>query len=454
MELHRIENSFWRIVQGLRRCNVHRGAVLAISAASAIAAACFPASDQNESSTPAELRLVALPTHDHLGGLAREPMIVEGSDGSLFVSGYGAEKPTLWRSSDHGSSWVAVDVGGEADGAVGNSDVDLAVAEDGALYYVVMSYDRQAFEGRGIAVASSQDEGTTWTWTSLSRDRFDDRPWIEVDPHGVAHAIWNDGAGVSHAVSSDRGLTWSELPRVQTSGGSSHLAIGPTGKLAVRLTPLSASGNKFEPGTDAIAVSTNGGASWELRDLPGTRAWSSSLDPNQDVPRWVEPVAWDSTGALFTLWSEGTVLWLARSPDAGLSWSQWPVVEDSVMLYFPYLVGHGKGELAATWFAGVGDSLRANLALISIVDGSAEGPEVIRAEPFSIPAFQQADASSPPIRDTAGEYLPIVFLKDGSLATVSTIQDPVNNRWGFTFRPYRVDGRSGTEPSTGGPGAR
>jgi hypothetical protein len=102
-------------------------------------------------------RLVALPTTDHLGGLAREPMIVEAPGGTLFVTGYGEEKPTLWRSTDGGGTWHAVDVGTEANGAVGNSDVDLALGPDGTLYFVVMSYDRKASEGTGIAIASSRE---------------------------------------------------------------------------------------------------------------------------------------------------------------------------------------------------------------------------------------------------------------------------------------------------------
>jgi hypothetical protein len=404
-------------------------------------AACSKAPDENRASNPAALELVALPTTDHVGGLAREPMIVEGADGSLFVAGYGTEKPTLWRSADGGASWEAVDVGSEADGAVGNSDVDLAVAPDGKLYFVVMSYDRQVFEGRGVAAATSLDGGATWSWSSLSRDRFDDRPWIEVAPDGVVHAVWNDGAGVSHAVSTDRGRTWTELARVHASGGSSHLAIGPGGTLAVRVTPLSASGNKMDPGTDGIAVSRDGGATWEMRDLPGTRTWTGSFDPKDGVLRWVEPIAWDSTGALYTLSSEGTVLWLGRSTDDGTSWTRWPVVEDSAMVYFPYLVARGSGELAATWFSGSGDALRANLALIDVDDGSEGAPHVTRAEPFAFPAFRPVDADSTLIRDTAGEYIPIVFLRDGRLAVVTTIQDPVNDRGGFTFRPYRIGAR-------------
>src|SRR5439155_25030904 len=90
---------------------------------------------------------------EHLDVAGREPMVVEHSDGSLFVAGYGLQpRPTLWKSRDRGATWTRVDVGSEAQGAIGNSDVDLAVSRDGTLYFVNMFFDRVALEGRQIAV--------------------------------------------------------------------------------------------------------------------------------------------------------------------------------------------------------------------------------------------------------------------------------------------------------------
>ena len=392
--------------------------------------------------------LVALPATDHLDELAREPMIVETSDGSLFVSGYGSGQPRLWRSDDRGSTWERVEVGTEEEGAIGNSDVDLAVGPDDTIYFANMSFDREKREGTAIAIGASVDAGSSWTWSWLSRDRFDDRPWVEVAPDGVAHAIWNDGEGVSHATSADRGETWTEQPRIHPIGGSSHLAVGPAGELAVRITPLSASGNRHDPGIDHVAVSTDGGSSWTLRELPGERVWSPEFDPAIAPLRWVEPLAWDDGGALYALSSEGTTLWLARSTDRGGSWTRWPIVEDDVQLFFPYLVARGRGELAATWFSSIGESLRVNLAHVQVGEDADVEPRVARAEGFAIPAFVDADELPPfvevgegggLVRDFAGEYVPVVFLSDDRLAVVTTIQDPSTDRWGFTFRPYSLE---------------
>jgi hypothetical protein len=399
-----------------------------------------------ERSPSSRLRAIALPEVDHVGAMAREPMIVQAPDGTLFLAGYGEDTPTLWRSSSAGESWERVNVGTAASGAVGNSDVDLAVGPDGTLYFIAMTYDRVKNEGVGIAVGSSRDNGASWTWKSLSRDRYDDRPWIEVAPDGTAHAIWNDGAGVSHAVSSDRGATWTERARVSAKGGSSHLAISPAGTIAVRITPISASANRFDSGVDSLAVSTDGGYKWAMRGLPGKRAWSA-YDENAPMLRWVEPIAWDSVGALFSLWSEGNSLWIGRSGDEGVTWRKRPVLrpsqQDSTVVYFPYLTARGQGALGLTWFSGLGHEVRANVAYAefdtSIVNEETHDQGMPAAyEVFAFPSYSRGDTSASPTRDTAGEYIPVIFLTDGRMATVTTIQEKARKRYGFTFRPYRL----------------
>jgi hypothetical protein len=116
----------------------------------------------------ATLRLAGRVDHvDFL--LAREPMVVETPDGALFVSGYGTGRPTLWKSVDHGANWKLVNVGTAEGGAVGNSDVDLAVAPDGALFYVNMTFDAKKMEGTRIAVGVSPDSGTHWVGAHYPR---------------------------------------------------------------------------------------------------------------------------------------------------------------------------------------------------------------------------------------------------------------------------------------------
>lgn len=365
---------------------------------------------------------------DHLDAIAREPMVAEHPDGSLFVSGYGQPGgPKLWKSTDRGATWSRVHVGTEADGAIGNSDVDLAVAPDGTLYFVTMGYDRVKFEGTHVAIGVSRDAGANWKWTMLSKTRFDDRPWVEVAPDGTAHVIWNDGSGVRHAMSRDRGVTWTAGARIHARGGSSHLAVGPHGEVAVRVSPASASGNKFEKDVDLIAVSTDGGTTWATQAVPGQRTWTDA-----SAARWVEPLAWDAGGALFHLWTEGTAVWLARSTDFGARWTMWRVAEGADSAYFPYLTAGRPGELAATWHTGARSSLKWHMARITASSDDAP-PRVIQSAGLVMETFRRDSSLAAPEREPAGEYVPVAFLRDGSIAVATTIQNHRQQRVGFTW---------------------
>ena len=398
------------------------------------AVACTGRSDTGRDVWRTATSLVLTDSVHWVDSLAREPMVVQHPDGALFLAGYGATgpdttaPPLLWKSDDGGTTWSRVNVGTREDGAMGNSDVDLAVARDGTLYFVAMGFNWETGEGTHIAIGVSHDTGATWTWTSLSQHRFDDRPWVEVAPDGTAHVIWNDGSGVCHAVSTDGGVTWVEKSRVSEHGGSSHLAVGPHGEVAVRITPLSASGNRSDPGVDRIAVSTDRGDSWTAFDAPGERVWGDSWDPDSLI-RWVEPIAWDAAGALYSLWSTGAELWLGRSDDRGAHWDTWPVARDDERIEFPYLVGGDAGEVAATWFSGRRDSLRLNLAAIVAPGEGASAPRVLRGVPLTIDAWSRDGR----LRDTGGEYAPVVILADRTLGVATPIQNAQEGRAGFSW---------------------
>ncbi len=376
---------------------------------------------------------------EYLGPVAvREPMVVEHPQGDLFIAGYSQapeesqRPPKLFRSRDRGETWAPVAVGTPDMGALGNSDVDLAVGPDGTLYFLTMGFDRATGRGTHISIGVSRDAGGSWSWTNLSRDTFDDRPWVVVSPDGIAHVIWNDGEGVCHSLSTDAGKSWSEQPRIHPEGHSSHLAVGPAGEIAVRITPLSASGNRYHEGVDLVAVSLDGGSTWRKETPPGTRHWTEEFAAPGSVRRWVEPLAWDSAGRLFHLWSEGAELWLGRSLDQGQSWESWPVVSGERPLFYPYLTARGPGELAAAWFAGSGDDVTATVATFDLHE--AGPPTVRRAPAFAVESWNLT--GDPAARNTGGEYLPVVFLGDGDLGVVAPIQHPPGGRQGFAW--YRV----------------
>lgn len=362
-----------------------------------------------------------------VGTRTREPMLVQHPNGTLFVAGYAVASQGVWMSTDLGKRWTPVTFGENSVGLIGNSDTDLAVAPDGTLYFASMTYDRSVFEGTQIAIAVSRDAGATWNWSLLSRNRYDDRPWVKIAPDGAAHVIWNDGNGVHHRISRDRGASWVTMPRISERGGSSHLAIGPGGQIAVRVAPISASGNRNDPGVDSLRVSTDGGATWQSNAAPGHPVWSAtSLD------RWVEPLAWTADGQLFAAWTEGTDVWLGRSTDLGATWRSWTLARGTSKAFYPYLAISAKNELAVTWHAGAADSLRWHLATLNAPIDTSLGP-VRTSGPMLLDAWTWP-ADKPdvaPVRSSAGEYLAALFLRDGGLAVVTPVQSKARD--GFTW---------------------
>jgi hypothetical protein len=128
------------------------------------------------------------------------------------------------------------------------------------------------------------------------------------------------------------------------------------------------------------------------------------------------------------------------------------VADDGKIAYFPYLIARGSGELAAAWFSGLDQELVVNVALIrapSFDDATSAGaaPTVTRAASFQADILIETDGVI--TRDTAGEYVPLVFLDDGGLGVVTALRHvrtdpeiryvPVGDRQGFTWR--RFDGR-------------
>jgi len=427
-----------------------------------------------------------------LGFEAFESMVVEAPKGTLAIAAQGgpwssdkeyAANPAywdkqwrarVWTSRNHGASWKQSGLGADADN-IGNSDVDLTVAPDGTLYLASMKWSESLGEGLGMAVGVSHDVGATWTWTKLSGQRFSDRPWTVVAPDGTAHVIWNDGEGVQHVVSRDGGKSWSAPERIYDHAGSSHVAIGPHGELAVRLIPWSASHNFLKLGADLIAVSSDAGAHWKTWRAPGERRWGTwaagAVHVNRsdgvqefagkdrsvhrccsayDVPRWIEPLAWDGEGRLYSLWTDRTGVWLARSMNQGATWTSWRIVETGAPCFFPYLVARGDGELAATWHSSnsiaVGGTfskgffLRWQAAAITMGHGTA-APRVVKSPAMKLETFNWGDATHPSgvNLQPAGEYLPVTFLRGGGIGVVTPIQDPRARRVGFTY--WRLDVR-------------
>ena len=392
--------------------------------------------------TPEALRdepeMAALDIVRTSGYLFSEPALARHPDGTLFLAAYGADeplqqatRPLLLRSEDGGATWTRLEQGSLAEGRLGNSDTDLAVAPDGTLYQVTMQF---LPTGYAIVAGASADKGETWRWRVLAAAPFVDRPWVEVGPDGVAHAIWSSALGLHHASSADGGDTWTEGPLVHPSGGSGGIAVADDGRLAVRVFPMR--GPFFaavlwgfamvDHAADGVAFSSDGGATWTFRELPGERAWPDRFGNGGDVPRWAEPVVYEADGTLYTAWSEVDVLQLAWTQDHGRTWQVRPLAHAQVdePMYFPHLArGAAPGELVATWFGGIE---RPVPYVAHVRDARADAPDVrASAMPFDSPG-------------TRGEYFQPLLLEDGRVAVALPVQGADLASSGFDFVRARL----------------
>jgi len=374
-----------------------------------------------------------------LTSLAREPMIVEHPYGALFLAGYknATDIPQLWKSNDFGETWETVDVGTYEEGAQGNSDVDLFIDGEGNIFFLSMTFtkvpeedmenfDFSIMQGKQITIGVSRDIGQTWEWQNISKDDYDDRPWIRATTDGNLHIIWNNKKGLHHSISKDKGETWQRQEDIHPKGGSSFMASGPNGQLAVRVAPLSASAFKFDEGIDLIRLSLDNGQSWQDIIPPGKRNWSQNL--SNGIPRWVEPIAWDSQNQLYTLWSEGKVLKLGVSANNGENWQEFIVEENLDTLYFPYMTTH-KDKILCTWVSGFEENTRHNAAVIQL-DG--DNLEVMKLSPQKLDIWTRFDIGENEL-STGGEYFPIIPLSNGNFGMATTIQNRKDERFGFTW---------------------
>ncbi len=374
---------------------------------------------------------------DHLDELAREPMLAQHPNGTLFLTGYrnAADEPQLWKSLDSGKHWQSVNVGKYEDGAQGNSDADLYIDNEGNIFLLSMSYtkapedrtnlDMSTLIGEQVVVGVSRDIGETWKWSFISKNDYDDRPWIEESSNGDLHIIWNDGKGVHHSKSTDKGETWIKQTDINAKGGSSFFAKGPNGNLALRIAPLSASGYQIDEGVDLIKLSNDNGKTWKDVKFPEELVWSPDMS---GLPRWTEPIGFDSEGNLYALWSTGNELKLAITKNEGKSWSKESIFKSEQMMYFPYME-ISDDFLMITWLSGNGKSLRHNAGVISL---SNQNWNLLTIPPQKLD-IRARFANSENGLSTGGEYFPIIKLANGNFGMATTIQNQTSNRLGFSF---------------------
>lgn len=367
---------------------------------------------------------------------AREPAILEAPDGSLYVAGFWgfarhteyrgspqniAQGPLVWKSSDGGSTWRRLSPGTPLDGAVSNSDLDLAVDPQGGLYLAALSYYSlpvpvappvDPATTLTVVVGATLDGGATWKWTRLDQGSDRSHPWVAVASDGRVHVVWGDGQGIRHMESPDRGASWRSATRIHASASeASGVVAAPNATLAVRTTSLS---KPLGPNDDGAAVSTDGGSTWTHRNVPGNRAAST--------PRGFDAIAFDAAGRLYFAWTEGRSVLLAHSSDLGQTWHNTTIAEEleGSSAYYPYLRGGPEGEVALAWFRRTGETVSPRVAHVANVNTPSP---VIR-----IAAFVEQTGGT-----NHADYYQVTFLRQGGIAAAVPMSTPDMGQW-FEFR--------------------
>jgi len=100
--------------------------------------------------------------------------------------------------------------------------------------------------------------------------------------------------------------------------------------------------------------------------------------------------------------------------------------------HYPFLAARGRGELAATWFVDTGDPLSWRAARLTARGDGAGTPDAWDVRLTSVTPLESWRAE-PREADEGGEYLPVRFLRDGSVAVVTPIQHHAAERLGFPW---------------------
>ncbi len=227
------------------------------------------------------------------------------------------------RSSDSGHSWVSNTFSGHSM----TSDPTVKSGGDGVWYYGYLASSGPGGSDIDIYLRRSTDDGLSWSnpIDVSQNNSFDDKPYIDAVGNHIV-AAWADfgysPARVSAAVSDDGGLSFSHHSVL-----ADH-SIGGNGACPV----IGPEGNDYVFWRGSyqdslwLSRSLDGGLTWSQdRGIAGMNPLPSSFPPGYRIVNLPSAAANPVTGDLLVVWNDqcfGNPDILAiRSTDAGLSWS-------------------------------------------------------------------------------------------------------------------------------------
>jgi hypothetical protein len=295
-----------------------------------------------------------------------EPRLLVAPDGRVFVSsmtqfrdcttGAAVSRPAadcVWRSEDDGQSFTLSGSGTDM-----GSDVEFARLPTGTFIHAGMTNVNLGSGVGGVTVHRSVDGGHTWSSSILNGfDPLIDREWLTVVGSDVLLFFTALPGNVYVSRSTDDGATFG-IPTVVTVAPPG-LVLSPSGgptydvaRHEVIVPYETAPENTLPPiyrqrieGSTALRVarSTDAGQTWT--DEPVT---------TYDIVQGVSSLAADGQGReylVYTTTTNGSVaVWLTRQDAAGGPWSTpTRITPDGQSGFLSWVVARGDGGVAAAW---------------------------------------------------------------------------------------------------------
>ncbi len=317
----------------------------------------------------------------------------------------GKSSQAVFYSADGGDTWTYLCAPLENDfGLQCNSPYALVAGRDPSLTWdddghVFLQYtltcEVLTQTSYAIVVARSSNGGATWTGLTPVKDGWsspntvEERSFLTVDRwpgstyHGRLYSCW-DEAGDEKAAWSDYGATWHAVDLPTATAGtfdrSCHLAVARDGTVhAVFDTRACSASDADDCTTEEMfhTASKDGGATWSapVQVAAFNLIWSSNRKncPAAQDRRCISPfggIAVDSTGgpcndviyAAFGDFSAGGAnpvdeadVWVSRSTDGGLTWSQRIRVNDDgaggrIQFHPSVAVDQETGAIVVAWY--------------------------------------------------------------------------------------------------------
>lgn len=284
-----------------------------------------------------------------------EPMLDVAPDGTIFLTGTGAErKPvgpafatgpaqSIWRSADDGATWT--DVTPPLPTANGTGvDNAIAVGGDGTVYYANAA-------GGVLELLRSTDQGETWLPTaSLRFPAPMHRTWLAPRGQSEVNLLVEglDSHNWYHR-SEDSGRTWTPpapVNRRATTFGS-DLAVARSSGTLYRATLAFDLNPAVEETHWHLHRSADGGATWEIvRMFPMEHELTGSWQSLEVGPNGTLYMAWSAA------WDGRSLVTYAYSTDGGDSWSDpRPLAPaNGTTQALPWLDVRAEGEVGAVWY--------------------------------------------------------------------------------------------------------